>query len=305
MSKEAIRHVLESPISPLKFAKTEHDTFTTDAHKSKTIALLKKLLESVNGATAMEEPATSEIAKKNLLRFLANFLKVEDHMPTFIWGEDGFFIAQWHFGSTWLEIEASPFGVISYRTFEDGKLTKEASGMILEDVEEVFHKLSAAARAKATERKEKIRACSEWASQNISESSARMLIAKLEEKSGLSAKLLAKLMGANERTWRWWSAGGTIPKHKIARLDRVHTILLEKTFEEFPEAWRPNAEETEVRRQIILDSSLGKSIFHKLLEELSKGEEINREWSFIDDVKAEWDLALTAEAENLFDIVFP
>ena len=87
-------------------------------------------------------------------------------------------------------------------------------------------------------------------------------IVTLLDGSGLTPRQVARLFGVTVRTLQSWRAGTLALDHHIARLERLVAVVM------------PLGDTPEERRAALLKSSNGPSRFHRLLDEMPKGQVI-------------------------------
>lgn len=77
--------------------------------------------------------------------------------------------------------------------------------------------------------------------------------------SGLSARQIGRLLGCSERTVHAVTQDLiTLPEHQLPRAERLHEIII------------PLGDSPEERRAALLRSQQGRSLFHRLVDELPK-----------------------------------
>jgi hypothetical protein len=77
--------------------------------------------------------------------------------------------------------------------------------------------------------------------------------------SGLSARQVGRLLGCSERTVHAAAHGITVlPEHQLLRAERLRDIII------------PLAGSPEERRATLLRSNQGRSLFHRLVDEMPK-----------------------------------
>jgi len=91
-----------------------------------------------------ESSGGTQQARNQMLHSLREILNADSVFPTISVDEDGGVLAEWHFGDTWLEIDADPTGKMSYAVRVNGTRRNVRSSM--EHVSSLLEVLSDAAK---------------------------------------------------------------------------------------------------------------------------------------------------------------